>query len=88
MADKDALLSFPCDFAIKAMGLSTPEFHAIVLEIIHAHCAATDIRATHTNTSKNGKYHSITITINATRREQLDHIYHALSEHSSVIMAL
>jgi len=86
--DDQALLSFPCDFPIKVMGLATPEFQAIVLDIVHQYCDKTDLRTVNTRASQGGKYHSITITINATGREQLDKIYLALSENSHVIMAL
>jgi len=70
------------------MGLATPEFRGIVLDIVQMHCTEADVRKIDTRASKGGKYHSITITINATGRQQLDKIYHALSENSNVIMAL
>ncbi|MBT7442462.1 MAG: DUF493 domain-containing protein [Methylococcales bacterium] len=81
-------MEFPCEFAIKAMGLATPELRGTVYDIVQKHCAETDILKVDTKASREGKYHSITITINATGRNQLDLIYIALSANASILMAL
>ena len=39
-------------------------------------------------TSKNGRYISLTVTINAKSREQLDGLYSELSKHPMVMMVL
>jgi putative lipoic acid-binding regulatory protein len=38
--------------------------------------------------SKNGRYLSLTVTINARSREQLDALYSELSKHPMVMMVL
>jgi putative lipoic acid-binding regulatory protein len=38
--------------------------------------------------SKNGRYLSLTVTINATSKDQLDALYTELSRHPMVIMVL
>jgi putative lipoic acid-binding regulatory protein len=38
--------------------------------------------------SKNGRYISLTVTINATSKDQLDALYTELSRHPLVIMVL
>ena len=84
----ESLLKFPCDIGIKAMGLATDEFRSAVLTIIDTHCEACDQLSVKSRSSNAGKYLSITTTIRATRREQLEKIYFALSENPYVIMAL
>jgi putative lipoic acid-binding regulatory protein len=39
-------------------------------------------------TSKHGKYLSVTCTINAVSREQLDALYQELCDHPMVVMVL
>ncbi|MEJ2529313.1 MAG: DUF493 domain-containing protein [Gammaproteobacteria bacterium] len=88
MSEQDTLFEFPCEFAIKAMGLATPEFDALVVEIVRRHAPDLGEGAVATRPSKNGKFLSVTVTINATSREQLDAIYQALTDHELVLMSL
>ena len=46
-----------------------------MLEIVHRHAPDFDGATMEMKTSKHGKYLSITCTINATSREQLDALY-------------
>jgi putative lipoic acid-binding regulatory protein len=41
-----------------------------------------------TRPSREGKYISLTATVNATSREQLDALYQELCDHPSVVMVL
>ena len=84
----ESLLKFPCSFPIKAMGLAEPGFDDLVLTIVREH--APDLRegAVVTRPSKGGKWVSVTVTIQATSRNQLDAIYQAMSDHDKVVMAL
>jgi len=85
---KDTLLEFPCRFPIKAMGKDEDEFVAHVLNLVTPHfpeIAEGDIT---TRPSSGGKYISVTITVTATSKLQLDAIYYALTDSERVIMAL
>ncbi len=82
------LLTFPCEFAIKAFGLDTAEFQTTVLTIIRTHVPDLREDAIVTRPSKDGKYIALTITITATSKQQLDDIYQALSTNPLVLMAL
>lgn len=84
----DSLIKFPCKFPIKAMGLADQELEIIVLEIVQRHAPETTPDALRKRESSNGKYLSITITIEATSRAQLDAIYQDLTDHSSILMSL
>lgn len=85
---KDTLLEFPCRFPIKAMGLDDDEFVAHVLNLVSPHfpeICEEDIR---TRPSSGGKYISVTVTVTATSKLQLDAIYYALTDSDRVLMAL
>jgi len=82
------LLSFPCEFPIKAMGYKQDQFKQEVLTVIRQYYPELKADAVRTKPSKDGTYLSITVTIEATSQQQLDDIYRALSASQQVIMAL
>ncbi len=88
MSETESLLVFPCQFAIKAMGKSSPDFDAIVVEIVRRHVCDIREGAVTTRPSKAGTYTSVTVMIEASSREQLDAIYQGLTDHPEVLMAL
>lgn len=84
----DSLIEFPCDFPIKIMGLRTEGFTQTVLEIVLAHAPDFDSKAMTVQPSSKGTYLSVTCTIHAQSREQLDTLYQALTSHPAVKLAL
>jgi putative lipoic acid-binding regulatory protein len=88
LEEGETLLQFPCEFPIKAMGLSSDEFEIAVLEIINRHVDDLAEGALRMKPSKNGKYTSITITITAHSKQQLDNIYIDLTACEHVSIAL
>jgi putative lipoic acid-binding regulatory protein len=85
---QESAMEFPCRFPIKAMGLATEGLHLHVFDIVKRHAPDTDFDAITRRASKNGKYISITVTIEATSREQLDAIYQELTASEQIMMAL
>jgi putative lipoic acid-binding regulatory protein len=85
---EESLLEFPCEFPIKIMGERRDEFSQLMLEIIMRHAPDFAATAVETKSSKTGKYLSLTCTIHATSREQLDDLYRELSAHPLVSMVL
>lgn len=81
---QETLLEFPCDYAIKAMGLTTIELDAVVVEIVRRHVADIAEGAVTTKQSSGGKFTSITVNIRATSKPQLDAIYQELSSHELI----
>jgi putative lipoic acid-binding regulatory protein len=81
-------LTFPCEFPIKAMGKSSPELDLQVVEIVCRHVSNLREGAVSMRPSKGGKYTSITVTIEATSKQQLDAIYQDLTDCPAIIMAL
>ena len=84
----ETLLKFPTEFPIKAMGKREDGFAQAVLEIVLKHAPDFDAKTLEMRPSKNGNYLSVTATINATSKAQLDDIYRALTAHPAVLMAL
>lgn len=84
----EALLEFPCDFPIKAMGYRSDDFKRVVADIIGRHTPDLDTTTLRTQDSRHGRYQSVTLTIRARSREQLDAIYQDLSAHERVVVAL
>lgn len=87
MSDSSTL-EFPCDFPIKALGHSGADFQVLVTELISRHAPDIDLRTLRIRDSRNGRYQSVTLTVYARSRDQLDAIYRDLSSHERVIMAL
>ncbi len=84
----ETLMEFPSDFPIKIMGEDTPEFRDIARSIVERHTGPLDDSAIKTALSRNERFVSLTITISAQSREQLDSIYMDLTAHEAVKMAL
>ena len=87
-SEAESPLRFPCEFPIKAMGKSDCDLDIIVVGIARKHAPDLSEAAIRTRTSANGNYISVTVTVHATSRSQLDAIYQDLVACEAVIMAL
>ena len=88
LKEGETLLEFPCEFPIKAMGLSCDALEISVIEIINRHVDNLSEGALRMRPSKTGKYTAITITITAHSKLQLDNIYIDLTACEHVTIAL
>lgn len=88
MSEQETLLEFPCQFPIKAMGRSEDDFEALVVTLVRKHAPDLTEAAIKTRDSQGGKYLSVTVTVTATSRDQLDNIYRELTACEQVLMAL
>ena len=86
--DEESPLRFPCEFPIKAMGRATPELEIAVLEIMNRHVPDLGEGSVKTRESRNGNYISITVTIQARSRDQLDAIYMELTSCEYIVFAI
>lgn len=84
MADQESLLEFPCAFPLKIMGRREDNFAQTIAEIVIVHAPDFDMASMELRPSRNGNYLSLTCTINAVSREQLDNIYREISAHPLV----
>lgn len=96
---EETLLKFPTDFPIKAMGRTGKSsetgnanrdagFAATVLAIVQKHAPDFDAHSLQMRPSKNANFVSVTATIHATSKAQIDAIYLELTAHPDVLMAL
>ena len=88
MKDADSLLQFPCRFPIKAMGRLESEFKHTVVDIVSRHADSLAEENITEQPSSAGNFVSVTVTIEATSRDQLDRIYQDLTNCPTVLMAL
>jgi putative lipoic acid-binding regulatory protein len=70
------------------MGRREDGFAQTVVEIVRRHAADFHAGTMEMRSSKNARYLSLTVTLNARSREQLDALYSELSRHPMVIMVL
>lgn len=86
--ERDSLLEFPCKFPIKAMGRNEASFQTLVENIILNHAEIYTGEPVTTNASSSGKYLSVTVTVEAQSKDQLDRIYQDLTDCKQVMVAL
>lgn len=88
MSEQDTLLEFPCQFPVKAMGRAENDFETLVVTLVRKHAPDLAEGAVKTRDSQGGRFISVTVTVTATSREQLDNIYRELTACEQVLMAL
>lgn len=85
---EESLLQFPCEFPIKIMGQRQDGFAQAVLEVVLRHAPDFDAAAMEMRPSARGNYMSLTCTIRAVSRAQLDALYSELTAHPLVKVVL
>ena len=84
----ESLIAFPCAFPIKVMGKTQEGFAQAVVGVVTRHAADFDPATVEMRSSREGNYLSLTVTVNAQSREQLDELYRELCDHPMVTMVL
>jgi putative lipoic acid-binding regulatory protein len=85
---EDSLIEFPCDFPIKIMGARRDDFAQTVVEIVLRHAPGFAAETVEMRASSSGNYLSVTCTVRAESKAQLDALYRELSGHPLVKMVL
>ena len=85
---EDTLFEFPVDFPVKIMGQASDEFRSLALGIVTRHFGELTADRIEERPSSNGKYLSITCTVFAGSKAQLDDLYRELTSCSQVLVAL
>lgn len=89
MSDNDeTLLKFPTDFPIKIMGEKRDGFAHAMIELVQRYAPDFKADTIEIRASGSGKYLSLTFTIRATSKAQLDALYREITAHPWVSMAL
>ncbi len=84
----DSLIEYPCDFPIKIMGPTQDDFAQTIVNVVIQHDPEFHAGKMEMRPSSKGNYLSLTATVRATSREQLDNLYRALSSHPMVKVVL
>ncbi|HVK56044.1 MAG TPA: DUF493 domain-containing protein [Burkholderiales bacterium] len=86
--EQETLLQFPTDFPLKIIGKRDDDFAQIMLDIVLRHAPDFDGSTMEMRASTKGNYLSLTCTIRATSKQQLDDLYRELSAHPMVSVVL
>jgi putative lipoic acid-binding regulatory protein len=81
-------LTFPTEFPIKVMGRRVDHFAQEIVRVVRAHAPDFDAATVELRSSSGGNYLSVTATIRATSRAQLDALYRELTSHPLVKVVL
>ncbi len=85
---EQSLIEYPCDFPLKIFGEARPGFAQAIAAVVVVHAPDFDAATIEMRSSSHAKYISLTCTIRATSREQLDNLYRDLTSHPMVKMVL
>ncbi len=83
-----ALWQFPQYFPIKIMGRRHDDLADSVAQIVLKHAPDFDVKSMEMRSSKNGHYLSLTCTICAQNKAQLDALYNELCAHPLIAVVL
>lgn len=78
---RESLIDYPSAFPIKVVGVNGNGFVTAITHIAKQFDPNFDASTIELRESGGGKYLGLTVTVNATSREQLDDLYRALSTH-------
>ncbi len=84
----EELLDFPCSYGVKAMGLAADDFAEHVVELVSRHTETPGPEDIRVRPSRGDKYFSVTVTIQALSRYQLECIYGELKASERVLFLL
>lgn len=88
MSDQPAGLSFPCRYPVKVMTESGEQVRRDVLAAVAVHAEFSPGEDVRFRPSRNGRFESITVTVQAESREQLEALYAELRRLDAVKMML
>lgn len=86
--EAESPLKFPCRFPIKVMGRHAADFEAHVVGLVSVHVGELPPGSVRTRASSTGRYLSVTVTITAESRAQLDDVYRSLTSSGQVLFVL
>ena len=85
---EQSLIEYPSEFPIKIMGAMHDAFAQTIVEVVTLHDPTFHAGKMDMRPSSKGTYLSLTVTVRATSREQLDNLYRELSGHPMVKVVL
>ena len=89
MSDPQApKIEFPCDYLIKVIGDSAPDFVEFVVAVVERHAPGVDDNKVSVKDSRGGRFASVNLTIWATGEPQLQAMFDDLKASGRVHMVL
>lgn len=88
MDQQSAGLEFPCAYPVKIMVENSPGARREVLAVAARHAPFSMTSDVRCRPSRNGRFESITVTVQVESREQLESLYLALRQLKIVKMML
>ncbi len=85
---KEKLLTFPCRFPMKVIGIRQDGLAEEVVGIIQNYDPTFSAANVDMKISNKGNYLSLTVLVNATSQEMLDNVYRALTSHRNIKFVL
>lgn len=86
--EKKPEIEFPCKYPIKVLGEAHPDLNQHVIDVMNRHAPTITESDLSAKNSSKGKWQSITVTIIATGKPQLDAIFADLKTSARVKMVL
>lgn len=80
-------IEFPCDYPVKIMGNAADDFADFVVAVVLHHDASFNGKY-QLKKSRNGRFHSVTVIIQATGEEQLAALHEELKSSGRVKMVI
>lgn len=88
MSGNGSGFEFPCDIPVKVFGRNEAAFRDAVVAIVETLFPDFDALDVVERPSRRDRYLSLTVTVRAESREQMDALYTRLSAHDAILMAL
>lgn len=85
---QESLLTFPCCFPMKVMGLPNGDLENFVQDVLKQHLQEPETIELKSRESSHQKYISVTATFTATSKKELDHIYRIITDNPAVKFVL
>lgn len=80
-------LNFPCEYPVKVIGYDEADFFDFVVDLVTRHAPGSSAQDFSVNRSSGGKYASVSVTILAESREQVDAMYAEMRQHKRIKVA-
>jgi putative lipoic acid-binding regulatory protein len=84
----ESIIAFPCDFTLKIMGKNADHFEKKIIAIVLQHFPKWDTTKIQQKPSKDGNYLSLSVTVHAESKAELDALYQTLSSTKEILMVL
>lgn len=81
-------IEFPCEYPVKVLGRSVPEFEAVVVEVIERHSPGFSRESVSMRASREGTFVSLSVQITATGKQQLEALHQDLMDTGLVQMVI